>query len=99
MGGPDMPLHEQTSHVRSPRIPRPPQHLLQEPPVGFHGTKQLGLRATLHIRVPSVTDHPPRQELVVSRVELVLAQPVVMCEAVQEFGILENDGAVGGGTT
>lgn len=93
-----MPLHEQAPQVRAPSIPRPPQHLLQEPPIRLHRAKQLRLLAALDIRVPPVADHPPREELVVARVELVLAQPVIMRESVEKLGVLEDDGAVRGCT-
>ena len=96
MTSPDVTLHEQTSQIRSPRIPGPPQNLLKEPPVRLHRTEQLCLGAALHVRVPAMADHPARQELVVARVQLVLAQPVVVGETVKEFGVLEDDSAVGG---
>lgn len=43
--------------------------------------------------------HPPRQKLVVSGVQVILAKPVVVCEAMQEFWVLENDGPIGGRTS
>ena len=39
-------------------------------------------------------DHPACQELVVPRVELVLPQPVVVGEAMQELWVLQDDGPV-----
>lgn len=93
---PDIPLREQAPEIRAPRIPRPTQNLLQEAPIWLHSTEKLCLLAALDVRKPAMADHPPCQELVVPRVELVLAQPVVMCEAVQELGVLENDGAIRG---
>ena len=94
-----MPLHKQTPQIRPPRVPRPPQHLLQEPPIGLHCAQQLSLLADLDIGVPPVADHPASQKLVVARIELVLSEPIVVREAVQEFGVFQNDGPVGGGTT
>ena len=46
-----------------------------------------------------MADHPPCEEFVVAGVELVLSKPVVVCEAVKELGILENDRAVGSSAT
>lgn len=94
-----MSLHEQTPQITPPRIPRPPQHLLQKPPIRFHRTQQLRLLTNLHIRVPPMSDHPPRQKLVVSAVQVILPQPIVVREPVQELRILEDDGAIGGGTS
>ena len=68
----------------------------QEPPVGLHGREQLGLVAALHVSRPTVTDHPASQELVVPRVEMVFAEPEIVGEAVDEIGVLENDGPVRG---
>jgi len=90
-----MALHEKTAQVRPPGIASPPQNLLQEAPIGFHRRKKLRLGATLHIGAPTVRDHPPCKELIVTRVQLVLSQPVVVCEAVQKFGVLEDDSPVG----
>lgn len=39
--------------------------------------------------------HPPRQKLVIARVELVLPQPVVVRETVQELWVFEDDRSVG----
>ena len=46
-----------------------------------------------------MADHPPSEELVVTRVQLVLPEPVVVREAVQELGVLQDDRAIGGSTT
>ena len=45
-----------------------------------------------------MADHPSCQILVVSRIELVSAQPEIMSESVKELGVFEDDGAVGGCT-
>jgi hypothetical protein len=68
--------------------------LLEETPIRLHRTEQFCLFATLDVGVPSVADHPPRQELVVTRIKMIFAEPVVMREAVEELGIFENDGPV-----
>ena len=98
MRGPDVAFHEQRPQVRAPCISCPAQDLLQESPVGLHGTEKLSLLAALDVRAPSVADHPTGEELVVAGVELVLPKPVVMRETVEELGILENDGTVSGGS-
>lgn len=41
-----------------------------------------------------MTNHPPRQKLVVAGVKLILPQPIVVSETVEEFRVLQNDGAV-----
>lgn len=99
MRRPNEPLHEQTPHITPPRIPRPPQHLLQKPPIRLHSTQQLRLLTNLHVRAPPMTDHPPRQKLIISTVQMVLPQPIIVREPVKELGILEDDGAIGGGTS
>jgi len=38
----------------------------------------------------SVAHHPTRQKLIIARVELVLAKPVVMREAVEELEVFEG---------
>lgn len=92
-----MSLHEQTAEIRPPSIPSPPEDLFQEPPIGLHRREQLDLLTTLHIRAPPMAHHPPRQKLIVPRIELILSQPVVMREAVEEIGVFEDDGPVRGG--
>lgn len=96
MAGPDMPLHEQAAQIAPPGIPRPPEDLLEEPPIGLHGTQQLRLLAALDVSSPAVAHHPSREELVVTAVELVLAEPEIMGEAMQELRVLEDDCAIGG---
>lgn len=92
-----MPLCEQRAQVGTPCISCPPQDLLQKAPIGLHCAKQLGLLAALHVRRPSVADHPAGEKLVVARVELVLPHPVVVREAVQERRVLQDDCAICGG--
>jgi hypothetical protein len=94
MSVPDMSLFEDTPQIAPPRIPGPPQHLLEEPPIWLHSTLELGALAALHVRVPAVRDHPAREELVVARVEVVLAQPEVVGESMEEGWVLEDDGTV-----
>ena len=98
MGGPNVTFGEERPHVRPPSVPRPTQNLFQEPPVRLHGTEQLGLLAALNVRGPTVRNHPSRQELVVARVQVIFAQPIVMGKTVNEFGVLENDRPVRSGT-
>ena len=97
--GPNVSLHEERTQIRTPCISSPAKNLLQKPPIGFHGTEKLSLFATLNVRAPPVADHPTSKELVVSRVQLILAKPVVVGEAMKEFRIFEDDGAVCGCTT
>ena len=99
MCGPDVTLREERPHIGPPRVPSPTQDLFQEPPVRLHGTQQLGFLAALNVRRPAVGNHPPSQELVVARVQVIFAQPVIVGEPVKEFGVLENDCPVCGGTT
>jgi len=94
---PDITLGEDGSEVGPPGVSRPPEDLFEEPPVRLHRREQLGLFADLDIRVPAMRDHPPREELVVARVEVVLAQPEIVREPVQEVRVLEDDGPVRGG--
>ena len=68
--------------------------MFQEPPVGFHGGEQFGFFADLNVGVPSVADHPSGQELVVTRVQVILAHPEIMGESVDKFRILEDDRSV-----
>ena len=96
---PDVPLREDGPKVGSPRVSRPPEDLLDEPPVWLHRREELGLLAALDVRVPPVRDHPSGEELVVPRVEVVLSEPEVVGEAVEELGVLEDDGTVRGGST
>ena len=96
---PDVTLHEQRTEIRPPSVTCPAKYLLQEPPVGLHRTEKLRLLAALHVGAPAVADHPPGEVLVVARVELVLPEPVVVGESVQELGVLENDRPVGRRTT
>lgn len=93
--GPDVTLHEQRTQIRTPGVTRPSQDLQQETPVGLHGTEQLGLLAALDVRVPAMANHPPCKEFVITRVKLIFAEPEIVGETVQKFGILENDSAVG----
>lgn len=95
---PDVPLGEERTQVRPPGVTCPSKHLLQEPPVGLHRTEELSLLAALDVGAPAVGDHPAGEELVIARVELVLPKPVVVREAVQELGILQDDRAVGSST-
>ena len=44
-------------------------------------------------------NHPPSQKLVVSRVQVVFAKPIIVGKTVNEFGVLENNRPVRGGTT
>ena len=44
-------------------------------------------------------NHPPSQKLVVARVQVVFAQPIIVSKTMNEFGVLENDRPVRGGTT
>jgi len=39
---------------------------------------------------PPVAHHPTRQKLIIARVELVLAKPVVMRETVEELGVFQD---------
>lgn len=91
---PNVALYEQRTQIRTPGIPRPSQYLLQEPPVRLHRTEKLGLLATLHVCVPPMTYHPPGQELVVARVELILPEPVIVRETIQEIRVPQDDSAV-----
>jgi len=34
---PNVSFRDETSEIASDRIPRPPEDLFQEPPIGFHG--------------------------------------------------------------
>jgi len=99
MGRPDVALHEERAHIRSPGVSCPSQDLFQEAPVRFHGTEEFGLLAALHIGAPSVADHPSGKELVVAGVELVFPKPVIVREAVQELRILKDNCSVSGCTT
>lgn len=92
---PDVSLGEDRSHVGPPGVPRPSKNLLDEPPVRLHRRQKLGLLAALDIGVPSVGDHPSSKELVVSGVEVVLSEPKIVGESVEELGILEDDRSVG----
>jgi len=56
---PDISLRKKRANIGPPCISRPSQHLLKEPPIRFHSTKQLGLLADLHVGIPAVADHPP----------------------------------------
>jgi hypothetical protein len=40
--------------------------------------------------------HPTRQKFIIARVELVLAEPVVVSETIEELRVFEDDSAVGG---
>ena len=42
------------------------------------------------LRTPPVAHHPTRRKLIIARVELVLAKPVVMRETVKELGVFED---------
>jgi hypothetical protein len=57
---PNVSFREEGANIGPPCISRPPQHLLKEPPIRLHGTKQLCLLADLNVCIPAVTDHPPR---------------------------------------
>lgn len=94
---PDVSLGDQTPEITPDRVPRPTEDLLEEPPVRFHGGQEFGLFTHLHVGVPSVADHPTGQELVVARVEMIFPHPEIMGKAVDEFGVLEDDGPVSGG--
>jgi hypothetical protein len=39
--------------------------------------------------------HPPGEEFIIPRIELVLAQPLVVRKTVKKPGIFENDRAIG----
>jgi hypothetical protein len=93
---PDVSLRKDAPKVGPPRVPRPPKDLQDEPPVRLHRREELGLLADLDVRVPAVGDHPPGKKLVVARVEVVLAEPEVVREAVEKVGVLEDDRPVGG---
>jgi len=41
-----------------------------------------------------VADHPSGQELVVTRVQVILAHPEIMGESVDKLGVLEDDGPI-----
>ena len=82
MGSPNMPLHEEGPQVGTPCIPCPPQDLFKETPVWLHGTEKFGFLAALDVSAPTVADHPSSKELVVTGIELVLSEPVIVCEAV-----------------
>jgi hypothetical protein len=71
--------------------------LFEEAPVWFHGAEEFCLLAALDIGAPAVRDHPAGEELVVAGVELVFSEPKVVGEAVEELGVLEDDGAVSSG--
>jgi len=99
MGGPDISFGEERPQVRPPSIPSPAQDLFQKPPVWLHGTQQFSFLAALNVRGPAMGNHPPSQELVVPGVQMVFAQPIVVSEAVNEFGVLEDDCSIRCGTT
>lgn len=89
--GPDIAFGEDAAEIATPSVTGPSEDLLDEAPVGFHGTEQLCFFAHLHISVPAVRDHPACKELVVSRVEVIFPQPEVVREAVEKLRIFEDD--------
>jgi len=82
VNGPDVSFHEKGPQIGPPSVSSPSKHLLQEPPVGLHCTEQFCFLAALHISTPAMADHPACKKLVVARVELVFAKPIVVSESV-----------------
>lgn len=99
VAAPDVALSKERTKVRTPCVAGPAQNLFEEAPIVLECREQFGLFAALCIGVPAVRHHPTREELVVSRVERIFAEPQIVGEAVLESRIFQDEGAVGGGAT
>jgi hypothetical protein len=95
---PDITFSKHAREITSPVASCPSQALLEEFWIVFQGRKHLTLGMVLHVRFVLVRHHPPRQKIVVVRVELVLAKPPLLIgELVRELDVLQDACAVSTG--
>ena len=95
-----MPLVEQARQVTSPIAPCPSKALVQELSIVLQCCLDFAFRMVLHIRLPTMRNHPAGDEIVVIRVELILAEPPFLIgEASCELLILQNVRTIGDCTT
>lgn len=96
---PNMSLGEHAGQVASPITSRPSHALLQKLGVVFQRGLHLALGMILHVRLPAVRNYPSSDEIVVIRIQPVLAPtPCFVGEFIGEIIVSQNFGAVGGRT-
>lgn len=97
---PDMLFIKHARQVAPPIAPRPPCALFQELRVVLQRRQDLCLWVVLDIRLPAVRHHPARYEVVVVRVQLILAKPPALIgECVRKAHVLEDLAAVCDGSS
>lgn len=90
MSRPNISLENQRADIRPPCVSGPSQDLLHESPIVFESGPKLCFRTALHVSPPLVRVHPARYELVISRMLVILANPVLMCKFILEIGVSQD---------
>lgn len=95
---PNMSLHKHAGQIAAPIAPGPPDALLEKVCVVGQRSLDFDLWMVLHVGFPAVRHHPAGDEVVIVRIELVLAEPPPFIgEGVGKCRILEDFGAIGDG--
>lgn len=92
-----MSLVKHAGQVATPIAPGPAQALTQELGVVLESSLDFTFWVILHVRLPAVGHHPPRDKIIVISIELILPEPpFLVCEAARELLILQDVCTVSG---